>query len=141
LTALSNLALVGGLTAAFFVFFETCLAWLCAALTRISNATMLRALKLFLFEVLIPVPVAAIIGYAVGCTVGGRFGVQVGLLSGAGFLLYLFLAIARSVYETSYARAALFSLVFTAANLAVALTLSCSPSVNSLHEAIISWPK
>jgi hypothetical protein len=124
---------------AFMLAFEACAAWVCASVARVGKATLLRSFRLLVFELLIPLPVAGVIGYAVGCTVGGTAGVQAGLLCAFGFSLYLFLAIARSVYETSYARAGLFSAMFVAMNLVVFFAASYSPTVTSVTEAIISW--
>lgn len=132
-------AIVGILAVAFMLAFEACTAWVCASIARVSKATLLRSFRLLVFELLIPLPVAGVIGYAVGCTIGGTAGVQVGLLCAFGFSLYLFLAIARSVYETSYARASLFGAIFVAMNLVVCFAASYSPTVTSVTEAIISW--
>ncbi len=131
--------IVGIFVVAFMLAFEACAAWVCASMARVSRPTLLRSFRLLVFELLIPLPVAGVIGYAVGCTVGGIAGVQAGLLCAFGFSLYLFLAIARSVYETSYARAGLFSAMFVAMNLVVFFAASYSPTVTSVTEAIISW--
>lgn len=131
--------IVGIFAAAFMLAFEACTAWVCASVARVSRPTLIRSFRLLVFELFIPLPVAGVIGYAVGCTVGGTVGVQAGLLCAFGFSLYLFLAIARSVYETSYARAGLFSAMFMAMNLVVFFAASYSPTVTSVTEAIISW--
>ena len=134
-------AVISVFVTVFMLAFEACAAWVCASVTRVSKPTLLRSFRLLVFELLIPLPVAGVIGYAVGCTVGGTAGVQAGLLCALGFSLYLFLAIARSVYETSYARAGLFSAMFIAMNLVVCFAASYSPTVTSVTEAIISWHK
>ena len=121
--------------------FETCLAWLCAALIHIAKASMLRTIRLVALELLLPFPVASVIGYAVACVVGGPQGLYAGLTITLVFSSYIFLAVARQVYETSYARAAIFSAAFLAANVLVALVVSFSPTVDELRYAIISWPK
>jgi hypothetical protein len=133
--------IAGIFAAALMLAFEACAAWLCASIARVSKATLMRSFRLLVFELLIPLPVAGVIGYAVGCCVGGTAGVQAGLLCAFGFSLYLFLAIARSVYETSYARAGLFSAMFVVLNVAICFAASYSPTVTSVTEAIISWHK
>jgi hypothetical protein len=136
-----RLLFASALLAGFLVLFEACLAWFCASLTRISDASLMRSVRLLLLEALIPVPVAGIIGYAVAHLADDLAGFRVGLLCGVALSAYLFLSIARSVYETSYARAALFCLVFLAGNVILLFPLSVSPTANQLREAIINLPK
>ena len=125
----------------FLALFETCLAWLCASLTRISDASLMRSARFLLLEAIIPVPVAGVIGYAVAHIADELVGFQVGVLCGMVLAVYLFLSVARSVYATSYARAALFGLVFLVGNTILLFPLSVSPTASQLREAIINLPR
>ncbi len=136
-----KLIFAAGFAAIFALLFETCVAWLCAALARIPGASVMRSVRLLVYELFIPVPAGAVIGYAVGCIVPGPAGLPAGILCALGFSVYLFLVLARSVLQTSYARAVIFSLIFIAINSVVYLTTTFSPTVTHLRETIISWPK
>lgn len=138
---LNGILIMGAACGVFAVVFETCLAWLCAALLRIARTSILRSIRLVALELLLPFPVASVIGYAVACIVGGSQGFYAGLTTALAFSGYLFLVVARQVYETSYARAALFSAAFLAANVLIVLVVSFSPTVGELRYAFISWPK
>ena len=125
----------------FMIGFEACLTWLCAALLQIPKVSILRSFRFVILELLIPVPVALVIGYALSCVVGGTLGIQLGLFVGMAFLLYLFLEIASSIFEIDFIYASLLSFFFIIANLFVAFAVSTSPTAGKLYETIISIPK
>jgi len=138
---IEKILVISTATAVFMLAFEACLAWLCATLLQIPNASIVRSVRFVVLELLIPAPVALIIGYALSCVVGGNAGIQAGLFVGIAFLLYIFLEIASSIFEIDHIYAALLSFFFVVANLFVAFAVSTSPTAGRLYETIISLPK